>query len=221
MRHILAVFFALAATAAGASHYTITAIASWPPASYRPTDRFLVGPNASGAFTGHKDELASPSISGWTFKAPSPDDTGFLASTKKRVFYSGANEGPNGIFVGSRWSYLTPTRQRWNVGTKTGGSFSIGSADHGRWWWISPQNNATVTLGNPAAENQIAGIEWVAEVVTLEETVTFLVANGGEIRLANGDLVRQIVVPPLSYRRIRFTAGQFSTASTENHWYAD
>lgn len=208
------------ASAGNVTFETVVSVIS-SDGSVSPTDgqQFIVGAAPSGAFATHEGKIAkyvvlvSPQ---WNFTTPAVGSLAYVSSTGDYYAYTGTAQ-LDGIYAGAKWRTLTPIVAKWRPGTKEHG-FTASRADHGRWWWIAPDENITITLPSPNTSSTVQGVEFVAEVIDTGYSVTFELSGSGLIRRANGATTTSFVVEG-GYKLLRLMAGIRDTHSTEDMWY--
>ena len=95
-----------------------------PPGSPSEGDRYIVGPSATGAWSGHDDDIAEYVDSAWEFYAPAEGWRVDVKDENKQYRYSGAAWGATG--VGGTWQCVAD----WVTITQTGPYVSVSNANY-------------------------------------------------------------------------------------------
>lgn len=193
----------------------ITSIVSTPPGSPANGQRHIVGSGPTGVYVGNEHKVTEFTTGvGWGFVTPTAGDGAYNIATTDALVYTGVAQNYDGIYPGSYWRPLTPTKAKWKAGAGIFASRSIDSADHGFFNIVQTSGSPIViTLAQSTAAT--AYMEIVLEVfATNGHSTTIQPFGGGLLRLANGTTAASIVVSAMTYAMYHLVLEQQSQT-----WY--
>ncbi|MHA1731304.1 MAG: DUF2793 domain-containing protein [Promethearchaeota archaeon] len=174
-----------------------------PPGSPSAGDRYIVGPGASGDWTGHDGHIAQWGGSDWLYFAPNDTRAAWIVWAESEYqFYQRASDG-SWAGIGSSSDYLPPVGDKDlntppgspSIGDRyivaSGGSgawqdkdFNISTWDGAQWYFNTPEVGSTVWVNDENLFYTWTGLSWITRQ-NLNLTANFdrLLLNGtAEVR---------------------------------------